>query len=65
MRSSAQLLEDYMTPAELAIELDLALQTLAHWRSQKKGPPYVKVGQQILYSRDGVRRWLARQTKQA
>ena len=32
-----------------ARRLNLAEQTLANWRSQRKGPPYVKIGSKIIY----------------
>ena len=54
------LLADYLTPEQLASELNLALITLARWRSKKKGPPFTKAGRQILYSRESVRDWLKR-----
>jgi hypothetical protein len=47
-------LAGYMTIEELATELDMAVITLATWRRRQKGPPYVKVGRKILYSRTTV-----------
>jgi len=29
--------------------LDLAVQTLRNYRSQKKGPPYLKIGSRVVY----------------
>jgi hypothetical protein len=55
------LLAGYMTPEELAAELDMAMMTLALWRMRQKGPPYVKVGRKILYSRTTVKDWIAGQ----
>ena len=55
-----RILDGYLTPEELAAELDLALITLARWRSKKKGPPFTKAGRQVLYSRESVRRWFER-----
>jgi hypothetical protein len=52
------LLADYMTPDELARELNVALVTLSRWRSRKKGPPCIKMGLRVLYSRASVRKWL-------
>lgn len=52
-------LDGYMTADELAGELHLAISTLKGWRVRKTGPPYIKVGRDILYSRDAVRHWLA------
>lgn len=57
---SSSLLSGYMTPRELARELDKSLITLARWRHRKIGPPFIKAGKQVLYSRDAARRWLER-----
>jgi hypothetical protein len=54
-------LAGYMTIEELATELDMAVITLATWRMRQKGPPYVKVGRKILYSRTTVKDWIASQ----
>ena len=47
-----------LTPAELAIELDVAEHTLANWRAAGKGPPYFKKGGKIGYRDVDVRKWL-------
>jgi hypothetical protein len=54
-------LAGYMTAEELAAELDMAVITLTLWRMRQKGPPYVKVGRKILYSRTTVKDWIASQ----
>ena len=56
-------LAGYMTPEELAAELDMAVITLTLWRMRQKGPPYVKVGRKILYSRTTVKEWIASQVR--
>lgn len=50
--------EEYYTPSELAEQLGVALITLATWRAQKKGPPYIRMGRGVHYSAESVRRWL-------
>lgn len=57
-RANAHVLEDWMTPAELASELGVSIETLRKWEHQRIGPPRVKVGQKVLYRRGGVRAWL-------
>jgi hypothetical protein len=54
-------LAGYMTPEELAAELDMAVISLASWRVRQKGPPYITVGRRILYSRTTVKAWIASQ----
>lgn len=49
---------------ELAQNLGLATATLADWRSQRKGPAYVKVGRKIWYLRDRIQQWLLAQIRE-
>ena len=43
----------------LAAELNLAVETLAEWRRQHRGPAYIKAGRRVLYRRDDIDTWLA------
>ena len=56
----AGLLADYLTPDELAEELDKSPRTIARWDSLRIGPPKTMVGKRPLYRREGVRDWLLR-----
>jgi hypothetical protein len=56
-----RILADYLTPEELAAELGRSLVTLARGRLDKKGPPFIKMGNQVLYPRESIRPWLERQ----
>jgi len=48
-----------LTPAEVADLTRLAPQTLAHWRSAGKGPPYIKVSTyRVMYPADRLEKWL-------
>jgi hypothetical protein len=53
------LLADYVPEQDLAVELDVTTRTLAHWREQRIGPPYVMRGREIEYPIAAVRTWLA------
>lgn len=57
---SDRILGGYYTPTELAEELGVALSTLAMWRGKKKGPPFIRMGRDVRYSRDSVTKWLER-----
>lgn len=35
----------------------ISAETLAVWRHQKKGPPYVKIGSRVLYPDDKLEEW--------
>ena len=51
----------YFTVPELAQELGRCTETLARWRKARRGPPYAKIGQEILYPKAGVQTWLEAQ----
>ena len=38
--------------------------TLAHWRSEGRGPAYVKIGSRVAYSGRALNEWLAARTVQ-
>jgi Helix-turn-helix domain len=50
--------ERWLTPAEAAVLLGLREPTLAIWRSQKKGPSYVRIGGRIKYEHDALVDWI-------
>ena len=54
---------DLLTPRQLADELQVSAKTLANQRSRREGPPYVKVGGAVRYSRAAVAQWLAAQSR--
>jgi predicted DNA-binding transcriptional regulator AlpA len=45
----------------MAEELGWAKKTLDNRRSRGEGPPYVRVGRSVRYSRQAVAEWLASQ----
>jgi hypothetical protein len=44
----------FLTPKEVATRWRISHQTLANWRSSGVGPPYVKIGNKVLYPVQGV-----------
>jgi hypothetical protein len=48
----------YLTPKEVEGTYGFKVGTLANWRSQKKGPPYSKIGHVIRYNVEDIERWL-------
>jgi hypothetical protein len=44
--------------AEAARVLALSVSTLRSWRSQGRGPVYSRLGRRIVYSREGLDRFL-------
>lgn len=49
----------YLNAVELAARWKDAVTTgtLANWRSQRRGPPFVKVGSKVLYPVDQLEAW--------
>ncbi len=50
--------DEFIPEPKLAGELGRDTRTLQRWRSQRVGPPYIRMGRQVLYRRDAVRGWL-------
>lgn len=50
-----------MSAAEAAVFLNLSPKTLEKWRSERKGPPVIRLGRRVAYSRSGIVQWLERQ----
>jgi excisionase family DNA binding protein len=51
--------EPLLTPAEAAAYLHVAVQTLAKWRHQRKGPSYAKLGWGLVrYRREELEAWV-------
>jgi len=53
-------LPDLLTPEEVAAITSLSLDTLAQWRSQKRGIPYLKIGRVVRYDPAEVEAYLER-----
>lgn len=63
-------MEDLLTPDDVSRVLGVPLKTLAHWRTQRTGPLFLRVGVTVRYRRvdletwieerlDDTRRWMA------
>jgi hypothetical protein len=57
--SAGSLLKDYLTEEALAREIGITIRTLRRWRKERQGPPITHVGRKVVYSIEGLRRWLA------
>jgi len=56
---------DLLTEAEAAILLHRTPRTLASWRANGYGPPYLKCGRTPMYRRASAEKWLAAQERRA
>lgn len=50
--------DELLTPEEVAGYLKVKTQTLAKWRVQRDGPPYLKLGRLVRYSEAGFTAWM-------
>ena len=55
-------LDDLMTSAELAAVIAVTEGTLRNWRYLGDGPPYLKIGGRVWYSRSAIDAWLDEQS---
>jgi predicted site-specific integrase-resolvase len=58
MTAGDQLLADFLTQHEAAVELKVCERTLDRWRRLGEGPPITKIGRRVYYRRATVRAWL-------
>jgi len=53
-----QKIEDYLNDVEAAKFLRLSPQTLRNWRTQSRGPAYIKAGRAIRYSSEDLKTYM-------
>ncbi|MGY3233354.1 putative DNA-binding transcriptional regulator AlpA [Bradyrhizobium sp. USDA 4448] len=53
--------EELIDTDEAAVLVHNKPDTLAHWRSEGRGPEYLRIGRRILYRRSAIKAWLATQ----
>ena len=51
-------LKDLLKSEEVAHFTGLSIETLAQWRSQRRGIPYLKIGRSVRYARADVQAYL-------
>lgn len=57
--------DEYLTKQQLCEAIPggpVSERTVDRWHTLRVGPPRVKVGRKVLYSKQGVRRWLESKT---
>lgn len=52
------ILNDKLTPAELAAELGVTPRTVQRWNARRIGPPKIKIGKRVYYRREAVEAWM-------
>jgi hypothetical protein len=56
-----EILQDHLRAEEAADSLGKSLRALQDWRKRGFGPPYIKVGQTVWYSRSALHDWVKAQ----
>lgn len=46
-----------MTTKELAKKWNVSAGTLANWRSQKRGPKFLKLGRKVVYKTEAIKKF--------
>ena len=49
----------WLSPEDLAVELDVPLRSVYQWNHKGTGPTGKKIGRHIRYSRESVDKWLS------
>jgi len=55
------ILSGWISRLDLALELDVTVETLRRWEGLRFGPPCVRAGRKVYYRRDAVQGWLTQQ----
>lgn len=50
--------DQYLDRAEAARLLGVDKRTMARWYAQGEGPPRIKLGSRVLYSKNSLENWL-------
>lgn len=59
--STSCLMSGWISRLDLAVELEVTVETLHRWEKIRFGPPCVRAGRKIYYRRDAVQDWLMQQ----
>jgi excisionase family DNA binding protein len=59
----SETLTQWLTPEDLAAELEVPLRTIYVWNHTRKGPALVRVGKHVRYRRQAVDEWLSARTE--
>ena len=54
----AGLLDDFLTPIEVAVQLRKDVRTIHRWHRLRTGPPCVYLGRERLYRKQAILDWL-------
>lgn len=55
---NSNVLENYLSLAEAASQLEVSKRTLVRWGQMRKGPPATRIGRKNFYRVEAIREWL-------
>jgi hypothetical protein len=58
-----EILKDYISRDDLAVQLRKSVKTLVRWELDGRGPPVVRVGRDVFYRIPSVEAWLKAQER--
>jgi excisionase family DNA binding protein len=50
--------DEFLEPEEVSAALKIPIPTLYMWRHRRSGPPAIRVGRHLRYSRRALEQWL-------
>jgi predicted DNA-binding transcriptional regulator AlpA len=50
--------DKYLTDAQAAEIMGLAVQTLRNWRCNRRGPKFFKIGRAVRYSQEAIQQFM-------
>lgn len=55
----------FLNQRDLALRWQISPKTLEAWRSQRRGPAYLKIGGRVLYRLEDIEAWEAEQVRRS
>jgi len=65
MTTQENLLADLLPVPDAAREMQRCRRTLDRWRRDGIGPDFIRLGRQVYYRREALRRWILAQERSA
>jgi predicted DNA-binding transcriptional regulator AlpA len=63
LERAGTVLAPYLTPEELADQLQICKRTLDRWHAARRGPPRIEIGRRPMYRREAVEQWLIKRER--
>lgn len=57
-------MDEVLTPSQAAKYLQMSVETLRRWRTDRRGPAYFRAGRHVRYRRSALDKWMERGERQ-